>query len=560
VLVASDISKLRGERDRFVAFSFAAADLLMELDSNGKVTFVSGATKVLTGLSASQLIGVRLIDIVDSSDKAVMAYVLEGMREGDRITPIAMRMKDAEITAILGACKLSGMNGNIQISLNSSGLPAAQAVNLQRDSETGVLDSAEFLKLADDQLSLAAETGQNLELTLMKVDGLDEMRKRTSDEDMDEFLHKFGAILRGNSLGGDSVGKLSDEKFGVVHGEAMDGNSIVQKVSELAQRTDPKGNIEISQNAVSLDPGSLSRKNAAQALLFTINNFADESNSEFEIKSLADGLQRKVETTINRINNLKNTFRSYDFELVYQPIVELQDKETSHYEILSRFTRGESPYEIITFSEQVGIIHDLDLAVAKKVKDKCRDWTLNGYSLPRMAMNISGHSIESDNFIDTFQALFSQHSDIRSILGIEITETSQINDLARAERVIQMLRKEGYEIYLDDMGTGSASFEYIRALNVDYVKIDGSYVKDVLINDKDAMILKAMSRLCRDLKVGTVAEMVETKEQMIKLKSMGIEYGQGWYFSKPLDEPELQRQSKPVSMNLRRKGARNMWG
>lgn len=558
--MASDAKSLRSERDRFVAFSFAAADLFLELDVDGIIQFVFGATRALTGFDPEDLIGAQLMDIVEPADQRVIKYILDGMKEGDRITPIALRMKEGSVSALLGACKLPSMNGHIHISLNTTGLPAAQSVNAHRDSETGVLDKNDFLKLAEDQLSLAAETGQNLELTLLKIDGLTEMRGRTDDAAMEEFLHKCGAIMRGNSLGGDSVGRLDDDKYGIMHSQAMDSEAIGEKVAELSREADPEGGVEISQNAVNMDPGTLSQNNATQALLFTINSFANSASEIFEIKSLTEGLSQKVDSTLQRITKLKRIFKNYDFDLAYQPIVDLKDKTPHHYEVLSRFSAGQSPYEIVTFSEQVGIIQDLDLAVSKKVKDQLLEWRPDGLFTPKLAINISGYSLESDQFVDSFLALFASNPELRGYVGIELTETSKIKDLQRAERIVQMFRKDGFDVYLDDLGTGSSSFEYIRALNVDYVKIDGAYVRDVLNNEKDRFILKAMSQLCRDLKIGTVAEMVETREQLIILQNLGVEYGQGWHFAKPMPAAEVPRTTGGISRNMLRKGNRQVWG
>jgi len=167
--------------------------------------------------------------------------------------------------------------------------------------------------------------------------------------------------------------------------------------------------------------------------------------------------------------------------------------------------------------------------------------------------------LESDNFIDSLQSLLMENPELREHIGLEITETSQIKDLVRADRILQMFRRNGIQISLDDMGAGAASFEYIRALTVDFVKIDGAYVRDVLKNQRDAAILKCMSRLCSDLKMGTIAEMVETKEQMLLLKQMGVDYGQGWLFSKPVDKIVTPKMKMSVSMNARRKGYKTGW-
>lgn len=303
----------------------------------------------------------------------------------------------------------------------------------------------------------------------------------------------------------------------------------------------------------------MSANNATQALMYVINRFVDSETESFDIKTLSDGMENRLETTMNRMLALKSVFQNYKFNLVYQPIVQVGDGEIHHYEALSRFKDGESPYETVVFAEETGIIHDLDLAVAQKAKDKLTEYKKRGDILPKLAINISGLSLESDSFIDSLLALYEDDSEIRENISLEITETARVGDLDRAERVLQTIRSNGMEISLDDMGAGSSSFQYIRALTVDYIKIDGTYVKEVQTNKKDAAILKSMSRLCQELDIGTIAEMVETKEQLHILKILGINYGQGWYFGKPQKDIETKRKSRGISMNIKRKGFAASW-
>ncbi|MEH6402951.1 MAG: EAL domain-containing protein [Sneathiella sp.] len=556
---ADRISELRGDKQRFVAFSFAAADLLIELDENGIIFFVAGAAKGITGQELSKLKGMKFVDILDPLDKRVISYLLDEMKEGERIPPVAARMKDTNVTAVIGACSLPKSENHIYVTLNVTGLPAAQARAVARDTDTGVLGKNDFVSLANDQLSLAVETGQEMELTLLQLTNISEMSDNTTNQQMDEFLTKMGSIMRSASFGGDSVGRIDEDKYGILHSKSFDEDALKNKVENLSKEIAPGYGVTIDQSTVDLEKGKLSSENASHALMFVINNYINSENDGFNILNLADGLQGRMESTMNRISNLKTIFRKHQFNLVYQPIVSLIDEDIHHHEVLCRFKDGESPYETVTFAEEVGIILDLDLAVVKKSIDYLKEFKTNRDKYPDLAINISGHSLESDNFIDSLQSLLIENPELREHIGLEITETSQIKDLVRADRILQMFRRNGIQISLDDMGAGAASFEYIRALTVDFVKIDGAYVRDVLKNPRDAAILKCMSRLCLDLKMGTIAEMVETKEQMQLLKQMGVDYGQGWLFSKPIDRIVTPKLKMSVSMNARRKGYKTGW-
>ena len=113
----------------------------------------------------------------------------------------------------------------------------------------------------------------------------------------------------------------------------------------------------------------------------------------------------------------------------------------------------------------------------------------------------------------------------------EITESARILDLEHANEVIQDLRKRGFHVCLDDFGAGEAAFDYLRELDVDFVKIDGKYVKDAASNSRDKAFLIAMSGLCHDLGITTIAEGIENEEILDFLRGCGITYGQGYVFT-----------------------------
>ena len=553
------LSELKDDKERFVAFSFAAADLLIELDKNGTICYVSGAAKGITGKVIDDLIGTSFVEILDPLDQRVIKYLLDNMKEGHRISPVSARMQNTNVSAVIGACSLPRTHGHKYLSINVSGLPAAQSLAVKRDTETGLLDKNDFVQLANDQLSIATDTGQDLELTLLHLGNLENMAN-VAGNDMEEFFHQMGSVLRSYSVGGDSAGRLDGDKYGVLHSKSLDGSVLREKVETLSKEVAPEAELTVTPSSINLDKGNLSKENANNALVFVINSYVDADEGTFTLGSLADGLQGRMESTMNRIAKLKSVFLKHDFKLVYQPIVRLKDEEIHHYETLCRFKEGESPFETITFAEEVGIILDLDLAVYKKALEYLKSFKPKGKETPRLAVNISGHSIENDEFVASLTQLVLDNKDVSGNIGFEITETSQLKDLVRTDKVIQSFRDRGLHISLDDLGAGAASFQYIRAIHTDFVKIDGAYVRDALNNERDRAILRSISQLCKDLNIGTIAEMIETKEHVGLLTGMGVNYGQGWLFSKPVPEIDMPLLRRTVSLNSRRMGYKEGWG
>jgi EAL domain-containing protein (putative c-di-GMP-specific phosphodiesterase class I) len=222
--------------------------------------------------------------------------------------------------------------------------------------------------------------------------------------------------------------------------------------------------------------------------------------------------------------------------------------------MLARFKDGESPFETIRFAEQVGIIERFDLGVCLRAIRQLEAPDCD----PRLslAVNISGKSIENALFIKCLTDLLDKHSGLSGRLVLEITESSELQDLTQVDRIVQAIRKRGCVVCLDDFGAGAASFQYLQALSVDYVKIDGAYVRRLGQSPRDDAMMKGIVHLCRDLGIRTIAEMVETQEHAVQLRGMGVEFGQGFLFGRPAPAPALPRDIRRV---MRRGGVNETW-
>ena len=180
----------------------------------------------------------------------------------------------------------------------------------------------------------------------------------------------------------------------------------------------------------------------------------------------------------------------------------------------------------------MGVIGDFDIAMCQKVIKKIKSARKQGDALS-IAVNLSGRSLESPAFVERLHEMLKDCGDIRDELMFEVTESAKITDLESTNAFLQGLRDLGHHVCLDDFGAGAAAFQYLRALDVDYVKIDGVYVREEFTTPNGKVFLKSMASLCSDLKIQTVGEFVETEEVAQFLHQVGVNYGQGYLFGKP---------------------------
>jgi EAL domain-containing protein (putative c-di-GMP-specific phosphodiesterase class I) len=546
-MVNSDkaLDVLRLERDRFVAFSFASADILVELDEHANILFMDGAVNGLLGKKASEFAGEPFLGLVHQSDKHIAASILGGdkLERIDR-EKIHLQSKFGDaIPFCLSGYKLSALKNHYYLTLTFLKSAIDPKELNKRDETTGLFTKDSFAKAATQRIREAAEKGQDVEITLLDLPDLKELLDHLSPEAAQKLLQDISAYLRQNSLGGDSAGMVNDESYSVVLDPDADPEEMMQQLFEITRRADPEGKgVRAKAQTIQANAPSLTDQDCANALLYTITRFAESQGENFQIGSLSQGYQTMLEETVHKIADFKNTVDSNQFQLAFQPIVDLKNGITHHYETLVRFENQstfDNPFSFISFGEQTGIIGEFDLAMCQRAIDVLLDARELGHR-PKVAVNLSGKSLSSGLYLDALREITGKNPGLSKQLIFEITESAKITDFEGANDFLQELRKKGFLCCLDDFGVGESSFNYLRSLQVDFVKIDGSYVRESIATPRGQHLLKAMAGMCKELGIVTIGEMVENEKVAALLWESGVQFGQGYLFGKPtLDIEEL---------------------
>ncbi|MGE5504482.1 MAG: EAL domain-containing protein [Actinomycetota bacterium] len=525
--------------DKYVGFAFAAADLLLETDDGGRITFAVGAAMALLGRPARQLTEATIIDLAGPRDRARLALAIKRMVEGERVRNLVIALARAD-------------GGNVDVSLSGYRSPN-QADRLlvamahtkveppARDPGTGVLDKDSFRAMAKTLLEESPADAPYL-LTMFELPDLESFRAQAGPEAAEAFAAELGRMLKGVSVGGDAVGQLADNRFGVVHTADVTAASINDAVAELSKATAPAAKpLTTAATSLVLDVGDVPPEEVARALAYTLNQFADDET--VDMKTLAANLQPKLSQTVDKMNKVRATVTTGSFEMYYQPIVDLWTNVVHHFECLVRFDGGDaSPYDTVSFAEDTGMVGMLDMAVCERVLTAMRSGPAADPSL-RFAVNLSGRTLSDPTMVQRLRALLNTAGNLKKRLLFELTESATIKNLAAVNDVLQEIRGRGHEVCLDDFGAGNAAFHYLRALKVDHVKIDGSYIKSAMHEEENVSFIKAIVQLCSDMGVHTVAEYVENAETANLLKLLRVRFGQGYYFGKPYrpsDGPDLR--------------------
>ncbi len=531
-----EIDLLRRDRDRFVAFAFCNADVLIELDTSGEIVFAAGATQALLGRDADALVGQPIEGLVSGADRQTARQMLQGMRAGSRADNVVLRRGDtgfADGPISFNGLWLSEHGGRAYLSLR--GAPEANRDELQR-TEGGAFKRESFAAAAARAAIQAGKDGQACRLTLFDLGEIDVLRHRLDAKTGAQLAERVGAVLRDASLDGDLAGKFDGGHYGLVHATNVDPQALSAEIEACTKESDPAGEgVALRHSTIDMDTTRLSEKETARAVLYAINNYCEERGDDFTIRNLTDSLKNLAHDSLERVDRCASVIKRRDFALAYQPVCNLADRQPHHFEALIRFRQSsveKDPYAFVTFAEEIGLICDLDLAVVTKVLEIVGTANSQGHKYA-IAANISGRSLSTPLFVKRLLKLLSEANADPANVVFEITESAKIRSLGEANRIIQTLRRAGHVVCLDDFGAGEAAFEYLGALEVDIVKLDGAYIHKALISRRGKAVLKAMASMCAELAITAVAESIESSDHLDLVRDCGIHYGQGYYLGRP---------------------------
>lgn len=514
----------RRVRDRFIGFAFAGGDLLIETDLAGKIGYVAGAAQTITGQHEDDLLNKCLGDLVLPSLTDQVQQFLASLGAGERVAPCRIGFEGVGGHWIV----LSGYRNDQRSDI----LQLSLRFDLSDFTDHRPVLKAEMFK--EQILDRLQQPDCSSTLTMLDLSDLGDWSEEAAASCRREISLSLGSL----STEDGTTGWLADDVIGIVQNDEMDLEALEETVKMHSKIADPQGvGLVPKSAALPMETEGLNAGDAGQAMLYAINRFAETKGEEFSIRSLRDGFDRMVKDTVERVVEVRDTVSNDDVELNFQPIVDLKTGAVHHYEVLSRLKDGQSPFELVSFAEQVGLIADFDLMVCRLVITILKRQEERG---PPLAINLSARSMESQAFGRALLMLLAKHPETKGQLMFELTESATISDPDTVANLINALRKASIRVCLDDFGSGAAAFHYLRAFPFDYVKIDGMYIQST--HRRDHAILKGMAALCQELGVTSVAEMVETKEQAKRLAKLGFNLGQGYLFGRPKPYPGKRSQ------------------
>ncbi|PID46525.1 MAG: GGDEF-domain containing protein [Proteobacteria bacterium] len=417
------------------------------------------------------------------------------------------------------------------------------------DSQTGLLNRKAFEAALNASIDDARKHGSSHVFVTLSIDQFKTINDTVGYAAGDSLIGKVVSALKKMVSGeGENIGgRLGGNDFGILFKES----TLFSAANKMRIIRDEISSSQFSWNTrafpITLSGGFvvIKRDTSSAARVLTESDIAcrtarNHGGNRVIAYRAESAEMRQEQSNMEGVWRLKKAFKNNSFELFAQPIHPLKEGEFSkpfhHYELLVRM-HGEdgnsvSPDQFIPVAEYYSMMPELDRWVVREALRHISKIEPSDHP-PVFAINLSGQSLDEANFRDyVLDELRRTGADARMIC-FEITEAVAVNDLALATRFISTLKAEGSSFSLDDFGTGVSSYGYLTSLDVDYLKIDGIFVKDLIRDSIARNIVESVTQVGHAMGLKIIAEYVEDDNIIALLRKMGVDYGQGYGIGKP---------------------------
>lgn len=554
---ANDI--LRTEKELFRVTLASIGDAVITTDATGRVTYLNTIAERLTGWDNTAANGHPLAEIFRILDEVTHEPAEDPVGrclKGDgSVGPGAhsllicrdqqalnIDMSVAPIRDHDGAC----IGGVLVFRDVTEERKLAQQLSHQasHDSLTGLINRHEFEHRLNHLLGSASPYVAHA-LLYLDLDQFKVVNDTCGHAAGDDLLRQISALLRTKLRARDTLARLGGDEFGVLleHCSVVEAKRIANSLRELLQGfrfgwKDKSFTVGVSIGLVPVMQAGETLAGVFSAADSACYAAKENGRNRVHVYQPDDIALAQREGEMRWIPRIQQALADERFRLYYQPIISVGANAVrrSHGEILIRMLdeagRVVLPGAFLPAAERYGLIPELDrwvvsrsLAALSASPDIADDVTF--------AINISGQSLGAADFLDFVIEQIDATKVTPHRICFEITETSAVSELAHALRFIDTLKGLGCHFALDDFGTGLSSFSYLKSLPVDFLKIDGGFVKGLAADDIDQAMVESIHHIGHIMGLETIAEWVESEAIFLKLRQIGVDYGQGYALGRP---------------------------
>jgi len=547
---------LQENEQRYKDLAEAGANVFWELDDQLRYSYISGDIQDLCGLTPKQLLGKNPLELHRHNSQLDVNWErfrqITQSKQPLKNFNFSLRLKDNKIRIFKingnpiydSNYRFLGYRGVKQEITAEKNLYKKIAYQATYDDLTGLLNRREFNEKLKYSVQKAQKYQMESVLCYLDLDRFKIVNDTAGHLVGDRLLSELAQLLNSMIRKEDTLGRLGGDEFGLL----LEGCSITEAEQICEQLISAIGNYRLRWKNVEFDVGVsigiVGIKNIS-ADATEILSLADVAC--YQAKNLGRGRVYIVEnnhqevdlqqTQMGHIANVSQAIKEDRFYLVKQLIKPVSDngEEAQHYEILLRLKDRSgkliNPAQFIPVAERYGVISIVDRWVLETTLKSYGKYFAKQQAL--VSINLSGASINDERFTNFAIDLIKKSQVPGNCLCFEITETAAIEQISHAQKFMASMKKLGVKFALDDFGSGVSSFAYLKNLPVDYLKIDGSLVTNILNEEYDRAIVSSINEVAHLMGIKTIAEFVDNDKILEHLGKISIDYAQGYFLGKP---------------------------
>ena len=551
--------QLHLEKERAEVTLQSIADAVMTTDSDGIVQFMNPAAEELTGWRNSEAQGRPLIDvfniICELTRKAAEDPVKQCLRDGTVVNlanhTVLIKRDGQEISIEDSAAPIHDRDGKIigvvmvfHDCSNERQLKHQLSHQASHDSLTGLANRRKFELSLEEVLTSARKYDLTHALIYLDLDQFKVVNDTCGHVAGDELLSQISVVLKTEVRDTDTLARLGGDEFGILLEKSSLDNakSVAEKLRKAVRNfrfvwQDKTFEIGASiglTDITSESEDSASLLSAADVACYTAKEMG---RNRIHVYTDGDADLAKRQGEMQWVSRVKQAIDEDRLCLYGQAIVPVIDNnEADHYEILVRMLDETGqlipPGAFLPAAERYNLMPAIDRWV---INAAFSNYTNIGcsHSQCQLSINLSGTSLNDDDFLEFIHVQFKEHNIPPKNVSFEITETAAVANLAKAIHFMNDLKSIGCRFSLDDFGSGISSFAYLKNLPVDYLKIDGNFVKDMVSDPIDWAMVESITKIGHVMGLKIIAEYVETKDILKELEKIGVDYAQGYGIGKP---------------------------